>query len=94
MEDVKKRCILKEENGTGARVFYYDHPDTEYQDFNKETIRVYAHESDSQPFLRCHVSQMIEVPDSVMLDTVGSIAYPDSRWFHSIKKEWAERKAV
>jgi len=88
-----KRCILTEENGMGAQVFYYDHPETEFPDFNKETIRVYFNKEDRQPFLRCHISQIIEVPESVRIEKVGRNKYPETRWFHSIRNRWNKNKS-
>lgn len=83
-----KRCILIAEHNTGARVFFYDHPKTEFPDFDKESVRLYYSENDKKPFLRCHISQIIEIPDTVSTDKICGMTYPDFKWFHSIKDEW------
>lgn len=84
----KKKCILKSGSGYGSRIFYYENPESEYETFNKEVVKVFDRIDAERPFQICNRNQIVEVPDSVGLETVCGLYYPEWRWFHRIKNEW------
>lgn len=85
--DKKKRCILKAKYSMGAQVFLYDHPETDYPDYNRDNVRLYFAGSE-KPFLRCKADDIIEVPNEINFDEVCGRMYPNTRWFQSVVKEW------
>jgi hypothetical protein len=84
---MKKSCILTEENKNGAQIFWFEHPDTEDRDFNRNYVKVFFNESDEQPFLRCHVSNVIEVPETEIKNRWGSL-YASDEYFKSVSDKW------
>ena len=72
----------------GAQVFFFDHPQTEYPAFDEETVRVYFKENDEKPFLRCHISRILEVPNDVVIERLCGRFYPSNAWFFKISEDW------
>ncbi|WP_373262001.1 hypothetical protein [Hungatella hathewayi] len=84
----KKKCILKSGNGYGSRIFYYENPESEYETFNKEVVKIFDRTDAERPFQICHRNQIVAVPDSVGIEQICGMSYPEWRWFHSVKEEW------
>lgn len=84
----RKRCILKSEFNMGAQIFFFDHPKTDFPEFDKENVRIFLKKDDERPFLRCHISKIIEVPENVKRECVREREYPCNRWFFTIVNEW------
>lgn len=88
-ENNKKTCILTQSSKAGARIFYFDHPETDDAEFNQNYVRVYYDIKEKEPFLRCHVSKVIEVPDTETASIWGGL-YASSTFFQSVMDKWKD----
>jgi hypothetical protein len=85
---ILKKCILNEEYKMGAMVFFFDHPDTTSNDFNENYVRLFYTDKDEQPFLRCHVSKIVELPIEATTNKTWGHEYLDSDWFEKLHDQW------
>ncbi len=87
----RKRCILKSGSGFGSRIFYYEVPESEYETFNKEFVKLFDRIDAERPIRLYSRKQILDVPDSIGQQLVCGIHYPEWRWFHSIKDKWYQQ---
>jgi len=64
----KKLCVLTPEAmffKTSDAVLWFNHPDTDDEEYNNEHVRIYTDPKSEAPFIRCDVSKIKEVDQSM-----------------------------
>ena len=84
----RSKCILKESEGKGARVFWCSPCDTTDRDFNELFCRIYDTESQVEPSAIIHSSNVIKLPADTLLEKKFGCLYPVSAAFEKLKGIW------
>jgi hypothetical protein len=83
-----KRCVFKESEGLGARVFYFRYSEPEEGKFDYEAVWVYTDEDLKHLVMGCHVSNIVILDDSMTTERQMGDIYLTDESFRNIKDKW------
>lgn len=85
----RRRCIFKESKKMGMQVFWFAPLQSSDPVFNAEYVGVFRTETDAQPFVRLHISQILPLGDEVMTEKRLGCIYPTDKFVKALRAAWA-----